>query len=171
MLLLFLFPSCTDKEQQDAVAEKNPGVSDTEQQLQTVDTLFCYIRDIQKTANGYQMKYDPIVFVMGNEALALIKKEHPEIKSEEEQSLMMLNDYYISNKDTSSVTGTFTSDIPVTMQTFTHDNNGSLSPNLKISTAVFFKAITADQNWRMNVPYIITRKGADITSITEQYIP
>lgn len=171
LLLLFLVSSCTSKDQQGTDTGKDMDISNTDQSSPIVDTIYCYITSIRKTDSGFSMTYDPIVFVMGEKAVALIKKEHPEIKTEEEISMMMLNDYYISNNDTTTLTGHFASDIPVVMQTFTHDNNGSLSPNLKITTSIFFKALTGDQNWRMNVPYIITRKTTEITSITEQFIP
>lgn len=171
LLLLLLLASCTNKEQQGTNDEKSTETSDLVNQNETADTIYCYIKSIVKNDSGFTMKYDPIVFLMGDDAVALIKKEHPEIKSEEEFSLMMLNDYYISNNDTTQYTGYYLSDIPIKMQTFSFEADGSLKPNLQISSSVFFKALTVDQNWRLDVPYIITRKKAEITSITEQFIP
>ncbi|MDP2302304.1 MAG: hypothetical protein Q8N03_07770 [Ignavibacteria bacterium] len=132
------------------------------------DTIFCFIKQIQKNGNMYEVELDRIDFLHAEEAQKAMIED-----GLLEPGEWPLNDYYIRNKEHLIEKFRFDESVLILMQTYSfNEETEEFNWNQKISIDELINILTRTDGVNyINHPFNLIVNEDKIIQIKEQYIP
>lgn len=146
-----------------SVSDSNKSISDYAASKETILKIlssFQFIDSTKSTPDSKKLAYINSIEAMGVDANAYYKIYVDWIP----------NGYRIDNPSTELTIQSFSKKPTITMQTFSHKQDGGFNYDQQIDFEVFINAINNNEFIR-RVPYWIEIKNNEVVSIAEKYVP
>jgi hypothetical protein len=132
--------------------------------------LIGYIRGLWEQHGQRAMAFDQIEWLTGEEAANAMREDG--LCGGSDADCQPPNGFYARDLEDKLVAYSLTESVSITMQTLSHEPDGSFKADEAIDLARFRQLPCQDATAHLHaVPYWITLVDGDVTSIKEQYVP
>ena len=132
--------------------------------------LIGYIRCLWEQGGQRAMAFDQIEWLTGEEAANAMHEDG--LCGSTDADCQPPNAFYIRNLEDTLVVYSLSETVSITMQTLSHEPDGSFKADEPIDLERFRQIACQDATLHLHaVPYWITLRGGLVTSIEEQYVP
>ena len=129
-----------------------------------------YIRGLWEQDDRRIIAFDQIEWLTGEDAANAMREDG--LCGSEDADCQPPNAFYIRDLDDGLVAYLLSKGVSVTMQTLSHEPDGSFKPDEQIDLERFRRLACEDSTSHLHsVPYRITLSGRLVASIEEQYVP
>ena len=129
-----------------------------------------YIRGLWEQDGQHRIAFDQAEWLTGEEAATAMREDG--LCTSTDQECQPPNSFYVRNHDDTLVAYPLSNKVSVTMQTLSHDHDGSFKSGEAIDLERFRRLSCEDSTSHLHsVPYWITLHDGLVTRIREQYIP